>query len=233
MNDPNVLQDTLKAGHSTFEEFRELKVHAEIDKSPPADLLALNRRIRACRLCEEAGYIAEARPVVADGGRWRGMVLIGQAPGIVEHESHRPFGGRAGRELFRWMAGIGIQEDEFRRRVYMAAMTRCFPGKNPSGSGDRKPSRAEINLCRPWLESMLELLEPSVLLLVGQLAIERYLPRRRLEDLIGNRYLEGNLELIPLPHPSGASRWLNAPANRGRLQQGLEHVREAWTGLYV
>lgn len=165
-----------------------------------------------------------------DGGRHGGIVLIGQAPGIVENESGRPFGGRAGRELFRWLGSIGISEAEFRDHVYMGAMTRCFPGKNPGGGGDRRPSRSEIELCRPWLEAILAVLEPRVLLLVGGLAIERYLPRRPLEFLIGKRFeAEGKL-LIPLPHPSGASRWLNDHTHRDLLLRGLELVKEAWDG---
>ena len=199
----------------------------------PPELIALNARIRLCRRCEEAGYLKSARPVVMDGGRRRGIVLIGQAPGIVENEHGMPFGGRAGRELFRWLASLGIAESDFRETVYMAAMTRCFPGKAVGGSGDRKPSRPEIELCRPWLESVLEILEPRALLLVGQLAIERFLPRQRLGDLVGHRFEADHRTLIPLPHPSGASRWLNDPAHRQLLHEGLQEVRRAWDSLVV
>jgi uracil-DNA glycosylase len=155
-------------------------------------------------------------------------MLIGQAPGIVENESGRPFGGRAGRELFRWLASVDIAEDEFRDRVYMAAMTRCFPGKAPSGGGDRKPSRPEIEACRPWLEAAVDILDPRVLLLVGQLAIERYLRGRRLEDLVGETLDLDGRRLVPLPHPSGASRWLNDPYHRELVSRALRHVRRLW-----
>jgi len=163
-----------------------------------------------------------------DGGRRNGIVLIGQAPGIVENENGTPFGGRAGRVLFRWLDSIGIEERPFRDWVYMAAMTRCFPGRMPGGSGDRKPSRPEIELCRPWLEEVLEVLTPRALILVGQLAIERYLRGRRLDDLIGKRFESDGRILVPLPHPSGASRWLNDAAHRELLGQGLAQVRQLW-----
>jgi len=171
--------------------------------------------------------------VVMDGGRTNGIVLIGQAPGIVENENGRPFGGRAGRELFRWLDSIGIEEAEFRDHVYMAAVTRCFPGKAPTGSGDRKPSRPEIELCRPWLDQVLDVLAPKALLLVGQLAIERYLRGRRLNDLVGTRIEQHGIVLVPLPHPSGASRWLNDTANRDLLRQGLNQVRTLWDELVL
>jgi uracil-DNA glycosylase len=161
------------------------------------------------------------------------MMLIGQAPGVVEFENHIPFGGRAGRELFRWMTTINIDECEFRNRVYMAAITRCFPGKNPNGGGDRKPSRAEMVLCSTWLEAALHTLTPRAIILVGTLAIDRYLPRRSLEEIVGNRYETDGLTLIPLPHPSGASRWLNDLAHRDLLKQGLQHLRTVWDELAV
>jgi uracil-DNA glycosylase family 4 len=196
--------------------------------APPADILALNAEIRKCRRCQEAQYLKQALPVVMDGGRRNGIVLIGQAPGIVEIENRKPFGGRAGKELFRWMGSIGIPEAEFREKVYLGAMTRCFPGRARIGSGDRKPSRPEVELCRPWRESVLEILMPRALLLVGQMAIERYLPGRRLTDIIGDRFAVEGRECIPLPHPSGASRWLNDPAHRELLGLALTHVSTAW-----
>lgn len=199
-----------------------------VSDSVPPDLVDLDARVRRCRRCEEAGYIPEARPVVMDGGRRHGIVLIGQAPGIVEHENGRPFGGRAGAELFRWLGRVGIQETEFRDRVYMGAVTRCFPGKNPSGGGDRRPSLAEIQLCRTWFGAVLATLQPWALLLVGTLAIDHYLRGRRLDQIIGQRFERDGLTLLPLPHPSGASRWLNDPAHRELLTQALEHVHDVW-----
>jgi len=156
------------------------------------------------------------------------MMLIGQAPGITEQNIRRPFAGRAGKELFRWLASVGIDEAEFRSRVYMTAITKCYPGRSPSGSGDRRPSKREIALCRPFLEAQLELLRPRSILLVGGLAIEDYLPGRPLTDLIGKRFEREGVVLIPLPHPSGASRWLNLPEHKVLLGRALAHVQLEW-----
>jgi uracil-DNA glycosylase len=190
-------------------------------------LEGLHQRILSCRLCEDAGFIERAAPVVSGRAGDR-LMLIGQAPGAVEMETRRPFQGRAGRELFRWMASIGIGEDEFRDRVYMTAVTKCFPGRAAGGTGDRRPSQREIALCRPLLEAQLALLRPQAILLVGGLALERFFPRTPLVDLIGRRVERGGVALIPLPHPSGASRWLNVPAHRALLRDALGHVRAAW-----
>lgn len=187
----------------------------------------LHETIRSCRLCERAGYIERAAPVVA-GRMGNRMMLVGQAPGITELLIRRPFAGQAGRVLFRWMDSIGIDEPRFRDHVYMTAVTKCFPGKASGGKGDRRPSRPEIALCRPYLEQQLALIQPETIIPVGSLAIERWFPRIPLGMLIGRRFDREGVSYIPLPHPSGASRWLNAPEHRELLRNALQLVREEW-----
>jgi uracil-DNA glycosylase len=191
---------------------------------------SLHRLILGCTLCQDEGFIDRAAPVVA---AWHGarMMLIGQAPGVTELEVRRPFAGRAGRVLFGWMASIGISEAEFRHTVYMTSITKCFPGKASTGSGDRRPSSREIALCRPYLEAQVRYIEPEVILLVGGLAIERYFPKLPLGRLIGTAIDRDDRVYIPLPHPSGASRWLNHADNRALLREGLVHVQAAWDRL--
>ncbi|MGH7777204.1 MAG: uracil-DNA glycosylase family protein [Candidatus Dormibacterales bacterium] len=182
----------------------------------------LQAACRACTRCRDEGIIAEANPTF-QGGREARFFLVGQAPGPVERQSRVPFMGRAGRELARWMARAGFEsEDEFRRLTYIASLMRCFPGRHPGG-GDLRPPRAGIENCRPWLEAELELLRPRVVILVGQMAIERFLGPGRLEDRVGRSFGESPL-MVPLPHPSGQSRWLNEPANRERLERALEVI---------
>jgi uracil-DNA glycosylase family 4 len=159
------------------------------------------------------------------------IMLIGQAPGVTEGETRRPFNGKAGRQLFRWLESIDITEAEFRSHVYMTAITKCFPGRSPGGSGDRRPSPLEIALCRPWLEESLRLVKAEVILLVGTLSIERYLGSRSLAELIGQSFQMDGVVLVPLPHPSGASRWLNLPEHKELLARALKHVRFEWQRL--
>jgi uracil-DNA glycosylase family 4 len=178
---------------------------------------------RRCTVCAEQGIIAEANPTFS--GEWGApFMLVGQAPGQVERESRRPFSGRAGRELDRWMVRAGFASaEEFRRLTYIAALMRCFPGRNPRGSGDLRPSPAGIANCAHWLDAELAMLEPKALFLVGQLAIARFLGPGRLEDRVGKRFGERPV-MIPLPHPSGQSRWLNGEANRERLAAALATI---------
>jgi len=138
------------------------------------------------------------------------ILLVGQAPGDREPLLGRPFAWTAGKQLFRWLGTIGADEVSFRERVYMAAVCRCFPGKNPGG-GDRVPNPEEIRACRPWLDREIELLKPELILPIGRLAIEQFLPPRPLVDQVGKLHrieLGGRgTDVIPLPHPSGASTW--------------------------
>jgi uracil-DNA glycosylase len=138
------------------------------------------------------------------------ILLVGQAPGDREPLLGRPFAWTAGKQLFRWLATIGADETRFRERVYMAAVCRCFPGKNPGG-GDRVPNPEEIRACRPWLDREIDLLKPELILPIGRLAIEQFLPARPLVEQVGQLHrieLAGRTtDVIPLPHPSGASTW--------------------------
>ena len=181
----------------------------------------LHRRIRACTRCADAGYIPFARPVVAGSSLDR-IAIVGQAPGAIELTTGMPFSGRSGAILRRWLAEAGIGEDEL---PYRTAITKCFPGKAIGGVGDRRPSLAEAKLCAPWLEAELELLRPRVLVLLGTMAIDRFWGRVALEDAVGHRRREPSRVLLPFPHPSGASRWLNDSGHARLLRRAIGLLR--------
>ena len=196
------------------------KVYVSVDARERA-LTRLHRDIRACTRCADAGFIPRALPIVAGKASDR-IMIVGQAPGAVELTTGLPFSGRAGAELRRWLARAGIDEEHL---PYRSAITKCFPGKAPNGAGDRKPSPAETQNCAPWLVRELAIVRPRVLVLLGQMAIERFWGKVTLEDAVGRSRRDGDRVLIPLPHPSGASRWLNDPAHRRLLDRGLRIVR--------
>ena len=152
-------------------------------------------------------------------------MLVGQAPGKTEVVDRRPFAGRAGRTLFRWLADVGIAEDVARRRIYIAAVTRCFPGPSPSGRGDRLPSPTQMSNCAAWLQAEIELIRPKVIIPVGRLAIERFLGTAPLADQVGRVHhlpnLPGGPIAIPLPHPSGASSWIHAAGHMDLVRASL------------
>jgi len=186
-------------------------------------LHSLQRDNAVCRACAEAGYRLESLPVFSGRPEQRAYIL-GQAPGHLEGEERRPWRGRAGRTLRRW---LDLDEEAFYETFYCASVTRCYPGRHPSGRGDRTPAPAEQALCAFWREWELRLLRPQLILAVGGLAIRRLLGRELpLTDCVGRRFDLHGATVLPLPHPSGASGWLNQPANRERLGHALAVVRD-------
>jgi uracil-DNA glycosylase len=190
-------------------------------RSSYRSIASLQRDNRVCRACVEAGYPLESLPVVQPYTGQQAYIH-GQAPGALEGIERLPWRGRAGRTLRRWLE---LDEDEFYATFYCASVTRCYPGKAPSGSGDRTPTPREQELCSFWREWELALIRPELVLVVGGLSARRLLGVSNLSDCIGRRYDLDGAAAIPLPHPSGTSRWLNDPANRAQLAGALEVVK--------
>lgn len=177
--------------------------------------------LRACRACP-----AMHKPVVTGRPVASRILLVGQAPGIKEPILGRPFACTAGKTLFKWLEiATGWKEDEARDRIYFAAVCRCFPGKNPKG-GDRVPDPTEIANCSRWLQAEFDLLKPNLVIAVGKLAISQFLPFALLTEVIGRtfevEYTGHRCDLLPLPHPSGASTWHRTEPGRSLLTQALD-----------
>src|SRR2546427_2352520 len=204
-------------------------LNEEQDVSREMQLAVLHQRILNCRLCEEHGYIPVARPLVSGRASDR-MMVIGQAPGHRSVAKGRSFSGPGGSILQKWLEQAGFPPGYLHEHSYLSSLTRCDPGRNPRGDGDRRPSPAEIALCRPFLDAELQLLQPRVVLLVGTMAIEAFcgmgagrsvgnsskkdgqrVAKVKLEDVIGTYQEREGMFFLPLPHPSGVSRCVNDP----------------------
>jgi len=194
-----------------------------VRRSSYRSLASLQRDLARCRACLEAGYRLESWPVRAPLAEPpQRAYLFGQAPGAIEGAERLPWRGRAGRTLRRWLE---LSEAEFYQAFYCASVTRCYPGRAASGRGDRTPTPREQELCRFWRDWELELLRPRLIVTVGGLALRGLLGLPSLTPCVGERYELRGAPVVPLPHPSGASGWLNEPANRERLARAAELVR--------
>jgi uracil-DNA glycosylase len=198
-------------------------------RSSYRSIASLQRDLRVCRACVEAGFPLESWPVSSDYTGQRAY-MYGQAPGIVEGEERRPWRGRAGQTLRRWLA---LDEDEFYSTFYCASVTRCYPGRAPSGRGDRTPTPRERELCSFWREWELKLIRPQLIVPVGGLAIRALLGVTGLADCVGKRFELNGAVAVPLPHPSGASGWLNAPADRELTARAAKLVRRELARLHA
>ena len=181
------------------------------------------KKLRQCRLCRKM-----YTPVVSGPAVVSKVLLVGQAPGDKEPKLGRPFAWTAGKTLFRWFnTAAKISEEQFRASVYMAAVCRCFPGKNPTG-GDRVPSPEEVLNCAFWLKRELDILQPDLVIPVGKLAIAQFIPLQKLDQIIGRKFAvtcDGHsFDLIPLPHPSGASPWHRQEPGKSLLKQALKLI---------
>jgi uracil-DNA glycosylase len=190
-------------------------------RSSYRSIASLQRDNRVCRACVEAGYPLESLPIVQPYTGQRAY-MFGQAPGAIEGRERRPWRGRAGATLRRWLE---MDEDEFYATFYCASVTRCYPGKHPSGRGDRTPAPREQELCAFWRDWELELIRPHLVVPVGGLAIRRLLGARPLAECVGMRFDVNATVAVPLAHPSGASGWLNDQANRERVERAVELIR--------
>ena len=212
-------------------------LHARTRGSEDREIMDLEQRIAAvdqhntehqqCVRCVAAGLLPEAAPVFHGTGSER-ILLVGQAPGIVEVSTRMPFSGRAGGILMQWLLKAGFRDmADIRERIYFTSVTTCYPGKAKGGSGDRVPSRREVALCTPWRAEVFRLLQPEMIILVGGLALREYLPGLSLSEAIGSVFptaLGKGVSVVPLPHPSGQSRWLNDVHHREQLAAALHMI---------
>jgi uracil-DNA glycosylase len=191
-------------------------------------LQQLQHALKTCRDCKDMfGPPVVGMPNISP------VMLIGQAPGNKEIEVHRPFAWTAGKTLFKWFSQIGLDETDFRQKVYMSAVCRCFPGKKPKG-GDRVPSKMEIETCQQWVNRELSLVQPQLIIPVGKLAINNFIKIGKLTDIVGTQstieFNDQTIDMIALPHPSGASTWYYTEPGKTLLLKALKMIQShsAW-----
>jgi uracil-DNA glycosylase len=176
-----------------------------------------------CRRCPRM----QSTPV-SGGAVVSDVILIGQAPGPREPILQRPFGHTAGRTLFHWFEQFcGMDETAVRSTIYFAAVCRCFPGKTPAG-GDRVPAPDEIRNCSPWMDEEIKILRPRLIIPIGRLATAQFINCAKLDEVIGRKFrierAQHRFDLIPLPHPSGASPWHKIPPGKQLTERAMRKI---------
>lgn len=181
--------------------------------------------IRSCTRCVAAGFIPVANPVFRGRADHR-MMIVGQAPGERGHLNSVPYAGATGKTLRSWLVQAGFAENDLYERFYLTSVTKCFPGPSGTGKGDRAPSPAEVRLCRAHLDTEIALVRPEIVLAMGRLSATSFIGPAPLDQLVGTLHTVHRaghtLPVVPLPHPSGVSHWLNRESNRFRLNEALK-----------
>ena len=185
-----------------------------------------------CTLCVTAGFIPSAHPIF-QGHAGQRLMVVGQAPGPSATQRRVPYSGATGKTLQSWLSRAGFAEGALHRDFSSDQLDQVLPWPCHQRQGDRPPSAAEIALCARHLEREIALVQPAIILALGRLSITRLDPGTRrlpLSDVVGTirpaSYAGHDVLLVPLPHPSGVSRWLNAPENQERLEMGLALLRQ-------
>src|SRR5438067_6300890 len=165
---------------------------------------------------------------VSGGAIVSDIMIVGQAPGPREPVLQRPFAHTAGKTLFRWFEEFcGMNEAAVRSKIYFAAVCRCFPGKN-SGGTDRVPAPDEIRNCSSWMDDEIDILRPRLIIPVGRLAIARFINCATLDEAIGRKFrverAQYRFDLIPLPHPSGASPLPKSPPGKQLTERAMRKI---------
>ena len=190
------------------------------------DLVQHQKELLKCNRCKDM----IGSPIVGNPVKSK-IILIGQAPGIKEGDLKKPFAWTAGKNMFKWFLSIGLNEQKFRENVYMAAVCRCYPGKNISGSGDRVPSEIEIKKCSSWLNQEIDFLKPNLIIPVGKLAISQFLSFEKLNDVVGKkikfRRNNSSIDIVALPHPSGLSTWYKKDPGKKLLINALNIIKKS------
>jgi uracil-DNA glycosylase len=176
-----------------------------------------------CRRCPRM----QSTPV-SGGAIVSDVIIVGQAPGPREPTLKRPFAHTAGQTMFRWFERFcGITEANLRSTIYFAAVCRCFPGKSVGG-GDRLPRSDEIRNCSTWLDEEIGILKPRLIIPVGRLAIAQFIECTKLESVIGHKFrvrrAGHTFDVVPLPHPSGASPWHKLSPGRELVEQAMRKI---------
>ncbi len=203
-----------------------------IDKINLQLLNELHTQMRTCRLCVENGHHVVPKAIFT-GNYGARIMSIGQAPGITEVEAGRPFNAGSGARLFQWLAEAGVEETWYRSTQYMTSVTKCYPGRSKSGSGDRVPSQAEQKLCRPFLDREIKLVNPHLVIPIGKLAISLFYPKNAiLTEIIGTEIQVNGRWIVPLPHSSGASRWHQIDSNRVLIAKAINLIHKHIEGIF-
>ena len=162
-------------------------------------LAALRGPVLACTRCE---HLVKSRTqvVFGVGNPEAELMFIGEAPGADEDLVGEPFVGRAGQLLTKMIEAMNFKRSD----VYIANILKCRPDTPPGESGNRKPTRPEMEVCKPYLLQQIEIIQPKVLVALGATAVEGLLniEKAGITRMRGTWKEFHGIPLMPTFHPS-------------------------------
>jgi uracil-DNA glycosylase family 4 len=187
-----------------------------------ADLLAAVReRVSACTKC---GHLACSRTqtVFGVGNPDADLMFIGEAPGADEDQQGEPFVGRAGQLLTRILKAMNFARED----VYIANILKCRPDMPAGSFGNRPPTPTEMQTCRPYLMEQIDIIQPSVLVALGAVAVQGLLgTRATMRELRGRWHIYNSIPLMITYHPAYLLR-NQAPSEKRKVWEDMLQVLE-------
>lgn len=155
----------------------------------------LNQKIKNCKKCPL--WKTRIKVVPGEGSENSKIMIIGQAPGVEENKTGRPFVGRAGQFLNQLLKIAEIK----REKVFITSPIKCFPPKN------RKPTEKEIKTCYPFLKKQIEIINPQKFILLGEVAFSVFFPDKKLKYFRGKLIKKDDKKYFIVYHPAAGIRF--------------------------
>jgi DNA polymerase len=179
-------------------------------------LTAIRERVSACTKCSHLAC-SRTQTVFGVGNPDADLMFIGEAPGADEDQQGEPFVGRAGQLLTRIIKAMNFARED----VYIANILKCRPDMPAGSFGNRPPTPAEMQTCRPYLVEQIDIIQPSVLVALGAVAVEGLLgTRAAMRDLRGRWHIYNSIPLMITYHPAYLLR-----------NQALSEKRKVWEDM--
>ena len=184
-------------------------------------LMAIRERVRVCTKCQHL-VCSRTQTVFGVGNPDADLMFIGEAPGADEDQQGEPFVGRAGQLLTRIIKAMNFARED----VYIANILKCRPDTPPGSFGNRPPTTAEMQTCRPYLLEQIEIIQPSVLVALGAVAVEGLLGTRgTMRELRGRWHTYNSIPLMITYHPAYLLR-NQSPSEKRKVWEDMIQVLE-------
>jgi len=184
-------------------------------------LAAVDERVRACSKCAHLAC-SRTQTVFGVGNPNADLMFIGEAPGADEDQQGEPFVGRAGQLLTRILKAMNFGRED----VYIANILKCRPDMPAGSFGNRPPTPTEMQTCRPYLLEQIQIIQPSVLVALGAVAVEGLLgTRRTMRELRGRWHTYNSIPLMITYHPAYLLR-NQAPSEKRKVWEDMLQVME-------
>src|SRR6188474_616604 len=192
------------------------------DITRKTELLATVReRVQGCTKCSHLAC-SRTQTVFGVGNPDADLMFIGEAPGADEDQQGEPFVGRAGQLLTRILKAMNFARED----VYIANILKCRPDMPAGSFGNRPPTPKEMQTCRPYLVEQIEIIQPSVLVALGAVAVEGLLgTRAAMRELRGRWHTYNSIPLMITYHPAYLLR-NQAPSEKRKVWEDMLQVME-------